>query len=117
MERLIATLDEACSLLVELAAYSGLRAGEIAGLQVRHLDTSQRSVRVQQTVVDLNGVLSLGPPKSKAGYRIVTDLDPDLCKRLAAHVVGKRSSDLVFGSRDDTRSKPFSGRRRVFRPC
>jgi integrase len=121
VERLIAYLDEPWSLLVELAAFSGLRAGEIAGLQVRHLDHAARSVRVQQTVIDLDGVLSLGKPKSNAGYRTVNDLDPDLCNRLAAHVAGKRSNDFVFGSRDeDGNARPHSHRnfaKRVFQPA
>lgn len=121
VERLITALDDPWSLLVELAAYTGLRAGEVAGLQVRHLNTTQRSVRVQQTVVDLDGALSLGPPKSKAGYRTVTDLDPDLCARLAAHVAGKRGNDYVFGSRDDAGTpRPHSHRnfaKRVFQPA
>lgn len=121
VEKLIASLDEPWSLLVELANYSGLRAGEIAGLQVRHINTTELSVRVRQTVVDLDGVLSVGPPKSKAGYRTVGDLDPDLCQRLAAHVAGKRSHDYVFGGRDATGTpRPHSHRdfaKRFFQPA
>lgn len=58
VERLVAALDEPWSLLVEVAAYTGLRAGEIAGFQVRHVNATQRSIRVQQTITDLDGVLS-----------------------------------------------------------
>lgn len=120
VEHLIVAMAEPWCLLVELAAYSGLRAGELAGLQVRHIDTAARSVRVEQTVVDLDGVLSIGKPKSKAGYRTVTDLDPDLCKRLAMYLVGKRSSDFVFGGRDDEgKARPHSHRNfaaRFFQP-
>jgi hypothetical protein len=38
VERLILALPMPWSLLVELAAYSGLRAGDLAGLRVRHLE-------------------------------------------------------------------------------
>lgn len=121
VERLINQMSDPWSLLVELAAYSGLRAGELAGLQVRHIDTAARSVRVEQTVVDLNGVLSIGKPKSKAGYRTVTDLDPDLCRLLAVHLAGKRSSDFAFGGRDDEgKARPHSHRNfaaRFFQPA
>jgi integrase len=101
VERLIVATPAPWALLVELAAYSGLRAGELAGLQVRHLNTTARTVRVEQTVADLDGALTLGKPKSHAGYRTVGDLDDDLCQRLAVHLVGKRSNDFVFGGWDD----------------
>lgn len=121
VERLISSLDEPWSLLVELAAYTGLRAGEIAGLQKRHVNTALRTVRVEQTVVDLDGSLSLGKPKSNAGYRDVGDLDPNLCQRLAAHLAGKRSNDYVFGGQDDaSKPRPHSHRnftKRVFQPA
>lgn len=121
VERLISSLDEPWALLVELAAFTGLRAGEIAGLQKRHVNTALRTVRVEQTVVDLDGSLSLGKPKSNAGYRDVDDLDPDLCQRLAAHLAGKRGNDYVFGGQDVTgKPRPLSHRnfaKRVFQPA
>ena len=111
VERLIAKTAEPWCLLVELAAYSGLGAGELTGLQARHIDAVARSVRVEQIIMDLDGVLLIGKPRSKAGYRTVTDLDPDLCGRLAAHLVGKRSTKFVFGGRDDDgKPRPYSHR-------
>ena len=95
-------------LLVEFAAYTGLRAGEVAGLRVRNMDTEARAVHVEETVVDLHGHLEPGTPKSDEGNRTVTDLDPDLCRRLAAHVKGLRPGDYVFGSLDDEgKSRPY----------
>ncbi len=76
---------------------------------------------MEQTVVDLNGSLTLGKPKSNAGYRDVGDLDPDLCQRLVAHLAGKRSNDYVFGGQDESgKPRPHSHRnfvKRVFQPA
>jgi integrase len=49
--------------LVLLAAYCGLRAGEIAGLTVGRVNLDDRRVTIAQTVVDL-GELHLGAPKN-----------------------------------------------------
>ncbi|PWU57678.1 hypothetical protein DLJ47_01860 [Micromonospora sp. S4605] len=84
-------------LLVELAVESGCRAGELAGLRVRRLDTTGRLLSVEETSQEISGKLTLGTPKSKAGVRVVDDLSPDLCRRLAAHVEGMDPDDFVFG--------------------
>ncbi len=108
VERLITALPMPWSLLVELAAYSGLRAGEMAGLRVRHLDLAHTAVVVEDTVVDVAGSLRTDSPKSNAGRRVVGDLDPGLVSRLAAHVEGLRAADYLFGDRDsDGRPRPY----------
>lgn len=102
------------ALYAELAAYAGLRAGEIGGLRVRHLDPLRKTIRVEETVYLINGTPSVGTPKSKAGKRTVP-LPPDLCLRLAAHVAGRSPADYVFGDG----SAPFrhdNFYRRVFKP-
>jgi len=125
-ERAIANAERAAALprwdlLVEFAAYTGLRAGEIAGLRVKNVDTEARKVTVEETVVDVNGHLRIDTPKSAAGWREVADLDPGLCSRLAAHLAGLRACDYVFGSRDETGNpRPYCHRRfsaKVFRPA
>lgn len=85
------------ALYAEVAAYAGLRAGEITGLRVRCVDVLRRAIRVEETVVDLNGKTVVGSPKSDAGHRTVTELPRDLVQRLAAHVQGKALNDYVFG--------------------
>ncbi|RKN39980.1 tyrosine-type recombinase/integrase [Micromonospora endolithica] len=84
-------------LLVELAVESGCRAGELAGLRVHRLDTAARLLSVEETSQEIKGKLTLGTPKSKAGVRVVDDLNADLCRRLAAHVEGMAPDDFVFG--------------------
>jgi integrase len=49
---------------VVLAAYTGLRPGELCGLRVRRLDLLRRRVHVAETLQPVKGVLISGPPKS-----------------------------------------------------
>lgn len=104
VDRAIAALPDARGerpdrwrLLVETAADTGCRAGELAGLRVRNLDTTRRTVQVEETAQEVNGEMVFGPPKSEAGLRMVDILDPDLCRRLAAHVASMGPDDFVFG--------------------
>ena len=122
VERIVAAVPDAPGdrpdrwrLLVELAVGSGCRAGELAGLRVRNLDTGRRLLVVEETSQEISGKITLGTPKSKAGYRTVDDLDPDLCRRLAAHVAGMAPEDFVFGYGDQPyRVNDFN--KRVWRP-
>ena len=52
-------------LMVRFAAYTGLRAGELAGLRVRDLDLAHGHVNVRQTVQRIQGEWVVGTPKSK----------------------------------------------------
>lgn len=62
VETLATQLDKHApyGLLVRFAAYTGLRAGELAGLQVRDVNLLQRSVRVERTLQRHKGGLVLG---------------------------------------------------------
>lgn len=103
VERILAAMPDArhqpdrWRLLAELAVESGCRAGELTGLRVRCLDTVARRLTVETTVLELNGEVHVGTPKSAAGLRVVDGLNPDLCHRLAAHVAGMAPDDYVFG--------------------
>jgi integrase len=114
--------DPRYPLLVETAAYSGLRAGELAGLQVRDLNVFNRSISVVRTVIALPGEgLRLDTPKSDAGTRTVTGLDSDLIDRLRVHCSTLSPRDYVFGSRDDEgKTRPLhvgNTYRRVIKPA
>lgn len=86
-------------LLVLLAAWCGLRRGELMGLRRKDIDVSAMTVRVEQTVHQLkNGTLVVGPPKTEAGRRTVA-LPPHLVSDLVGHLdtfVGPGPDDLVF---------------------
>jgi integrase len=58
--------------LVLVAAYGGLRWGELVGLRVRRVDLLHGRVTVAEQVAEVNGRLLPGPPKTEAGRRAVT---------------------------------------------
>jgi integrase len=58
--------------LVLLATFASLRWGEVIALRRSDLDMARRTVRVRAAYVERStGELLLGPPKSKAGRRLV----------------------------------------------
>ncbi len=52
------------ALAVRLAAYTGLRAGELWALRRKHLDLEARTIRVQESVAEVNGQLVFGTTKT-----------------------------------------------------
>ncbi len=53
--------------LILLAAYSGLRWGELAGLRCRYLDPLHKTVRIVEQCTQVSGHFVWGPPKTSAG--------------------------------------------------
>ena len=58
--------------LVLVAAYGGLRWGELVGLRVKRVDLLHGRVTVAEQVAEVNGQLIPGPPKTSAGRRTIT---------------------------------------------
>lgn len=122
VERIVAAIPEAWGtspdkwrLLVELAVETGCRAGELFGLRVRNLDTLRRRLLVEETSQEVSGRITVGPPKSQAGFRTIDSLSVTLCLRLSAHVQAMAPEDYVFGEG----TKPHRQRdfgQRVWRP-
>lgn len=72
--------------LVALGAGSGLRGGEMLGLEVEKVDFLRRTVRVDQQLVLVNGEPPfLAPPKTAASYRTVP-IGRFVIDALAAHL-------------------------------
>jgi integrase len=71
--------------LVLVAAYGGLRIWELAGLRRRRVDLLRGTVDVAEIVVEARGELYMGPPKTRAGRRIVT-LPRAVVEELAEHL-------------------------------
>lgn len=69
---------------VYVAAYSGLRAGELAGLQRQDVDLLRGVVHVRRALKDVNGHLELGPTKTHA-QRVVS-LPKPISDMLAVHL-------------------------------
>jgi integrase len=58
--------------LVLVAAYTGLRWGELAGLRVKRVDLLHRRTTVAEQLTETRGAFAFGPPKTAAGMRTVT---------------------------------------------
>jgi integrase len=71
--------------LVLVAAFGGLRWGELAGLRRKRIDLEADTVTVAEQLVEVNGTFSIGPPKSAAGRRTVT-LPAAMVAALAEHL-------------------------------
>jgi integrase len=71
--------------LVLVAAYTGLRWGELAGLRVRRVDLLHHRITVAEQLLEVRGQLAVGPPKTGAGQRMVT-LPTVAAEALAEHL-------------------------------
>ena len=72
VETLARSMDTRYRALVLVAAYGGLRIGELAGLQRGRVDILNGRVDVAGVLVEVAGHLTYGEPKTKAGRRSVT---------------------------------------------
>lgn len=92
-------LASACGpyrVLVLTLGYCGLRWGEAAALRVHNLDLARGRIEVTQAVVEVNGRIVVGTPKShQSRWLPVPKL---LLEGLDEQVAGKHPDDLVFSS-------------------
>ena len=105
--------------LILLAAYSGLRWGELAGLRRHYLDPLHKSVRVVEQCTEVNGHFVWGPPKTSAGRRTVA-LPQFICDVMVEHL-GRWSEPgidgLVFVMPEGTPLRRENFRKRVWLPA
>ncbi len=83
--------------LVYFAAYTGMHAGELVALRVKHLDLKRGRVTVEESVSDVNGHLKPGPTKNRKTRQF--GIPPSLVAMLKEHL-GDRQADpeaFVFG--------------------
>jgi integrase len=102
--------------LVLTAAYSGLRWGELVGLCRDDVDTKEGSIFVRRQLVEVNGMLSYGPPKTAAGKRLVA-LPKFVVRELESHI--ERFSEpggdgLIFPAAEGGPLRRSNFRRRVW---
>jgi site-specific recombinase XerC len=94
---LATAMDERYQAAVWLAAYGGLRAGELFGLRAKRVDPLRHTITIAETVVDVGGRPYFGPPKTRAGCRVIP-LPRVAAEPLAQHLTtyGRQPDDLVF---------------------
>jgi integrase len=120
VEKLAGTVPERYRALLLLGAYSGLRWGELCGLRVDRVDMLRRRIDISEILVEVNGTLSFGPPKTaKSRGRI--GFPPFLAELLAEHIARYPDSDrdrrLMFTSDEGTPLRRSNFRRRVWLPA
>jgi len=98
VEALATAIAPRWRMLVVLAAWSGLRWGELVGLTRRRVDLLHGTLTVVEQLVEPDAGVFLGPPKTDAGRRVV-HLPPHLLPELSAHLdawVGAAPDAWVF---------------------
>ena len=76
--------------LILIAAWCGLRWGEVSELRRKDIDLRAMAVRVERAVVWRKGQPTVGGPKSRAGVRTVAmppNLRPALTRHLKEHAM------------------------------
>ena len=83
--------------MVLTAGLVGLRIGELAGLRVENVNLLKRTIHVREQLLEVEGKLIFGAPKTKAGKRTVT-MPAQLGEILAEHFSSEpvRRSGLAF---------------------
>jgi integrase len=116
LHRLAEEVSTRCAALVLVAGYLGLRWSELVGLRVDDVSLLERRLTVQNTVVELNGVLHEGPPKTAGSERTMT-MPAFIADIIGAHI-GQHPSQAAYvftAPEGGPLRKNFLGR--VFRPA
>lgn len=101
LEVIVEALPDRYRAMALLAAWCGLRFGELAELRRGDLDLEHARLRVDRGVVRVGGEHIVGTPKSDAGKRTVT-IPPHLLPVLEAHLrrhVAVGRDELLFPAR------------------
>jgi len=108
LEALTRAMPERYQLMILLAAWCGLRFGEITELRRKDIDLTHGVVKfkVRWAVVRVDGEVIVGTPKSDAGTRDVSippHLFPAVKAHLASNITGGRDGLLFPAAGDPTK--------------
>ena len=98
--REVAELSDACGPqgdVVMILAYTGLRFGELTGLNVEDVDVAARRIRIRRSITEVGGRLIEGNPRSEAGRRSVP-IPERLVPALKARLDGRARSAPAIAS-------------------
>lgn len=110
LEVIVGAVPDRYRAMVLLAAWCGLRFGELTELRRHSIDLERKVLRVDFGVVRVDGEVIVGTPKSEAGQRTVT-IPPHLLPLLETHLrrhVGRSPSALVFPAKHGGHMAPSS---------
>jgi integrase len=112
---LVGAMPQRYRLMTLLAAWCGLRFGELTELRVKDIDTRAGVIRVRRAVVRVDGKPIVSTPKSGAGTRDVS-IPPHLMPAVREHVmsVGARDGLLFPAAGDPVEHLSTSSLYRVF---
>jgi integrase len=113
--RLADNIDPRYGPLVLVAAYCGLRAGELFGLRLGRVDLLRCTLDVAETLVEVQGHQHFGPPKTRAGRRVVP-VPRFVTDTLEPVVAGRDHDELLFTSPHGAPIRASQFRRRVWKP-
>jgi integrase len=116
VNRLADAIDPRYGAVILLAAYGGLRAGELFGLKVERVNLEGRYVDVLEQVVEVEGRLHFGAPKTRAGRRRVP-LPRVVIEALKVHLEAAQDSEFLFSAPDGGPVRLASWRSRYFLPA
>jgi integrase len=101
VQALIDAVEDRWRALILLAAWTGLRVGELSALRREHLDLKVGTVTVNTAVVDVIGQgRAYGPPKSAAGRRTVA---------IPPHIIGDLEHHLAMYAQPGAQGLVFVG--------
>jgi integrase len=113
VNRLADAIDDRFRALVLVGSYGGLRRSELAGLRMSRVDLLRGHVDVAEIMVEVQGKATFGPPKTRAGRRVV-GLPRGVVDELAGHLSRRpnRLNDFVFQGPEGSvlRASPFRQR-------
>jgi integrase len=91
VDLLAAAIDDRYRALVYLAAYGGLRAGELVALKVASVNTLAGTLEISEAASEVRGRLTVGPTKTGRVRRVA--LPRFLAEMLGAHIGEYPSAD------------------------
>lgn len=117
LRRLADAIEPRYRSFVLLGGFDGLRLGEMLGLRWGRVELLRRRVRVAETLVDIEGHIYFGPPKTKAAVRSVP-IPTFVCAELSRLAdPGAAPETLIFRSRSGHPLRPTLFRRRSWAPA
>lgn len=101
--------------LILTAAYTGMRAGELAALRVKNVDPLRARISVKESVADVGGRLHYGQPKTAKGNREI-GVPRFLVDLLTVQMASKSGDDLLFTGPNGAPLRHSNYYQRHFRP-